>query len=475
MRTFEDLKKHLSRSDEDKVNIYLDTHGGDRSFVYAMIAACEIFESEKNIQIKGRYSVHFDPKRITSPIVEETEAYSYLDLATGLRAFLAYGRAELLNKYLKECAKHGGRKEENDAEIQLTGILSSIADSIQVCDMEGFIKAVRELKEFYLHLDASPVARGGRLNSGFSLILDDIWNSYGELLNERENDFELESISWCVRKGHIQQALTLYVEYLPDLYSRLGLFRINGTAESMGARQNAADLYGVFLSDSRNGKDQEDIPAGRNLKELSVDSNKNVQYGNLDKDIQKRICKFIRKNYDGSRRKKTADQKLPRNLEKMIELLQNGTADGKLIRYLLTGSDENPQNSIQDRDTEQKHIEQISKRTEVIRNMAECNPDELSNCLSSSEVTQLMTAYLMAKIFRNQLNHAVRQKMPDEVISFFEEQVDKQEFDIDDTSFNNIRKALRWAVKLNRHILKRFLRNSGNNAGQDDSIESQWV
>lgn len=210
----------LHGSHDEIINLYIDMQGGNRTSNYVRNAALSVLSNQypSKVHIKEIVATNFNSITLgASEIVNETKRYGILDLVSGMNAFIQYGKADMLQLYCnKMCI------EVNSPVGKLVQYMVKIDEAISLCDVNALTDTIKKLKVFF---DSREVIERGYVENIFSVLQDGIKNDYGKLITELDgNEVNyLELISWCVKKGFIQQALTLIEDKMPTLYFAKGL------------------------------------------------------------------------------------------------------------------------------------------------------------------------------------------------------------------------------------------------------------
>ena len=203
-----DAVKAIKGADEKGINLYINMQGGIRSTMMKMNAITELLESQ-NVRIVGRYANNYngrEPQPYKS--VSVADDYRPYELVTAMTIFKKYGRGEKLLEYFSDADKYPFAK-------QLAEAIKLAADSIQLCDVDGFDKAIetiRDIDKIYDESKASPTLK---------IIYQDIKSDYESILNAEHK--YVAQIRWCLNKGFLQQAMTILESKMPDEYVRSGM------------------------------------------------------------------------------------------------------------------------------------------------------------------------------------------------------------------------------------------------------------
>ena len=185
--------------------LYIDMQGGDRNAIVQMNAIVGLLEG-KDVEIAGRYAIEFQDGKIENPIKEVSSAYKTYELISAMQAFKKYGRGQSLIDYF-------GKNNDKKIEDLLEAIKKASA-SIRLCDIDGFDKALCKIA------DLRPSFETNTAKTELDIVFKDIVDDYGEMLSNTKGGY-LRKIEWCIKKGYIQQALTIVESKMPDyLYAK---------------------------------------------------------------------------------------------------------------------------------------------------------------------------------------------------------------------------------------------------------------
>ena len=207
---------------EEEVNLYIDVQGGNRTSGYVRNAVLSILNNQETdrVHICKIIGTNFMSWLMEgSQIVDETARYKITDLVSGMNAFIRYGKADMIQNYCEEL----GISEES-AIAKLVDYMVSIDDAISLCNMTALVENIQGLGTFF---GEEQVGGKSAVENIFEILKDGIKRDYGKLLPEssmEEIDY-LELISWCNRKGFVQQALTLIEDKMPKTYFDHKVFR----------------------------------------------------------------------------------------------------------------------------------------------------------------------------------------------------------------------------------------------------------
>ena len=203
-----DAVKAIKGDGDKEINLYINMQGGIRSTMMKMNAITELLESQ-NVRVVGRYANNYNAgKSKQYESVSVADDYRPYELVTAMTIFKKYGRGEKLLEYFSDADKY-------PLSNKLAEAIKLAADSIQLCDVDGFdeaIEAIRKFDEKYKESKASPTLK---------IIYQDIKSDYESILNAEHK--YVAQIRWCLNKGFLQQAMTILESKMPDEYVRSGI------------------------------------------------------------------------------------------------------------------------------------------------------------------------------------------------------------------------------------------------------------
>lgn len=158
------------------------------------------------------------------------EQYEIYDLITAMQAFKFYASGDELEKYFDDYLSRKSEKEDKKLTNwirKLAETIQKISEAIRLCDMDGFDKELLEFKklaeERYDNLEQKTefIAFDSK-KTPMDIVFEDIYRDYEKILpslsnrNQKQSNY-IEKIRWCVKKGFIQQALTIVESQMPTV------------------------------------------------------------------------------------------------------------------------------------------------------------------------------------------------------------------------------------------------------------------
>ncbi len=178
---------------QNEVRLYMDTTGGPRNAAMILLVISRIM-AYHGITVRGVYysslkRIDNMPKEIT--VHRILDVYNLFDMIAGFEEFKLFGSAKKLNEYFD--AEDASPSKDETIDSSTHQLLTAMDE---------------ELVE---------------------LLQQPIEESYAELLEHHHNDTsdELAYIDWCLNHDYLQQALTLFCEYVPEYVVDKGIIEVD--------------------------------------------------------------------------------------------------------------------------------------------------------------------------------------------------------------------------------------------------------
>lgn len=226
----------IKQSDNREINVYIDANGGIRYVMVMLTSIMNVLESQyNNIKLQSVYSTIFDDSK-TKKVRDTKSTYISAQLVAAVNEFTNYGRISSLENYFDMRHSMDNSKDTwlmwNDIDKCIEK-LSEISEALQLCRSSVILEL------FYGKSDSSEFGINAILNKFkeeyknsdfadakiFSYVIDIINKQYAYLyenIDENDNKDAINNlprvIKWCVDKDYIQQAITIYIEKMPEYY-----------------------------------------------------------------------------------------------------------------------------------------------------------------------------------------------------------------------------------------------------------------
>ncbi len=364
---------------QEQMKLWIDTQGGFRDVVMVFNAILSLLR-EQGIEPKGIYSIrytHGNTKENPCPIINQTKNYDIFKFVAAMQEFMDFGKSTGFKKYYGE-------------ENEFVQIVGRIADAIQICQPQKFEDA---LKKFAVYLKSGQY---NEVDPYLQIFVEFMKEDYGNLLEQPENT--VEQIKWCVRKEFYQQAMTIYIEKMPQYYAKEGIvnLKLNHGQKIQHGKNPYADAFyeGVFDELLKDENDEllnkvlsdlaeiEEINEGQQAQiylNKKMGSLQNVKVKNA---IQKLIIN-LGQCFDNNA-KPTLIQLQSRGPKTVLGYVNNmRDKQGKQVRYQLLYGRSLPKG------TYEKKILAINTAKE-----------------KAPQLVKILEYYMAIKLLRNRMNHA---------------------------------------------------------------------
>ena len=188
-----------------KVVLHADATGGMRDANYAMLAVMRLMQYS-GIEIGSVIYSDFGSKTIK----ELAPVYGLFDLIAGAEEFANFGSVNVIDRYFNEI-------NNNSVEMKnLREAMKHFAEEIRLCHRKKLIDAAKNLGKSIEAFNTTVYNEENPIQEKLMRILSNRINKeYDGLFTDNLDDVCL--IEWCLNHDYLQQALTLYVERVPQL------------------------------------------------------------------------------------------------------------------------------------------------------------------------------------------------------------------------------------------------------------------
>ena len=228
--------KDTFTNDKDEVRLYMDITGGPRNAAMILLVISRLLAYHgiivDDVYYSGYKEIENGPGEIT--VHKVLDIYELFDIIAGFEEFKLFGSAKKLNTYFKSPENIGTGNIESTATAtkKLLKAMDSFSEAINISSRGAFEKSIARLDDS-LALVRS-MANNTDNNKTFDqelieLLHKPIEQSYTTLLQHHRNHAsdELAYIDWCLDHDYLQQALTLFCEYVPEYAVDKGIIECN--------------------------------------------------------------------------------------------------------------------------------------------------------------------------------------------------------------------------------------------------------
>lgn len=255
------------------IKMYIDTSGGFRNAAMIFIVIGRIM-SYIGIELSGMYYTSYSGDKVVCHEIKDI--YNLLDLVAGFEEFQLFGSAKKLKDYfehkrvdlvptLSPDLQSISHTDSLQSLSHLWTAVDEFADIINISRRGSFEKALMLLTDS-LQIIKSEEVRGDLDSSFISFLQEPIEASYAPLIesfNFEDNTINpVRAVEWCLNHDYLQQALTLFIEYIPDYLIKQGFINVN---------------YDIFIEYIKKRNLAEDINIISKAFHLFIDKNKETE------------------------------------------------------------------------------------------------------------------------------------------------------------------------------------------------------
>lgn len=308
---YNDIIKKLKNVDK----VYIDFTSGFRDISFLMILITRYL---KTLNIDCAEIVYAN---LDGNLYSLNEQYNMFDIISGVDMFSQTGSVKLLNDALQS------KQKNNDVEInELLNVIGDFSEAISV-------NRVEDIKTIFPKLEVAIKNVENMDDSNRDAIL---FKSIVGIIKEKfyldEGDSNLiKIIKWANKNYLFQQAITMYIELIPDFYDEQKIYnkKINFYLD-IDCLVDAENPYKNKVTDEGDLKKIFKEYINHKVKQISKFDSKKFDL-NYDENKFKKLCqnydKFIEENYDNGKRKK--EKKLGGiYIGKTIETLNKSLSEG---------------------------------------------------------------------------------------------------------------------------------------------------
>ena len=210
---------HEEGFDWSDCRLYVDVTGGIRSAGMILSQIVQLLQHDGMTVEKFLYS-DFHTDATPNRLFNIASLASLSHLIAGADAFVRYGNSLALEEYFDyDYESDAGRMSTLSAPLRkLLHAMHRYSDVMQICQVNEIKNVLVALKHALDEFSQHEIAEDSLKEKAFALMLDTIRNAYEDILRYAEDEeaaLYYEMIRWCLKNGFTQQAMTLYVEWMP--------------------------------------------------------------------------------------------------------------------------------------------------------------------------------------------------------------------------------------------------------------------
>lgn len=288
------MKFYHAQPKEDTVTLHVDLTGGPRTAIMLMLAIIRLV-AYQGIQIGSISYANLDNESNTITVYESKDIYFLFDMIAGFSEFTHYGDANTLRHYFDQT------NTEDELTNQLLSKMGDFSEAISLSSRGLFQSSVEGIDTLFTNIANRPQDNSQFELGIFQLMRNKIQESYETILSDPEDD--LVYIEWCLQNDYLQQALALFIEYVPRTLLKEKIIHLDANTFKTKKNDNRStemlhfnqinDKIGSFLADLQTTYMSQAIQATKKalddyLDELATTS---ISISNLADSSEKPISK----------------------------------------------------------------------------------------------------------------------------------------------------------------------------------------
>ena len=288
------MKFYHAQPKKDTVTLHVDLTGGPRTAIMLMLAIIRLV-AYQGIQIGSISYANLDNESNTITVYESKDIYFLFDMIAGFSEFTHYGDANTLRHYFDQT------NTEDELTSQLLSKMGDFSEAISLSSRGLFQSSVEGIDTLFTNIANRPQDNSQFELGIFQLMRNKIQESYDTILSDPEDD--LVYIEWCLQNDYLQQALALFIEYVPRTILKERIIHLDANTFKTKKNDNRStemlhfnqinDKIGSFLADLQTTYMTQAIQATKKalhdyLDELATTS---ISISNLADSSEKPISK----------------------------------------------------------------------------------------------------------------------------------------------------------------------------------------
>lgn len=199
--TIQKIVKNISSDDR----VYIDTTGGFRNASYLLMGVVRVLEYS-NIRLEMAVYSNFQKKRIENI----SDLYKMFNLINAVSIFTSFGNSCELEEYF--------RNTENDIVKRTIQAMKAFSDEIMLCRTSKLNPTIKTLSHCLGEL--SQVESNVKDIILFKSLIETIRFKFYVDVDKIEYP---DIVCWCLDNKLVQQAVTIYVEKMPEYFLQNGV------------------------------------------------------------------------------------------------------------------------------------------------------------------------------------------------------------------------------------------------------------
>jgi len=200
---FAETIREVSNEFNSGDHVFIDTTGGFRNSSYFLMCVVRILEYSGTDLIKAVYSKFEKDNPDNNRIIDVTDLYNMYDLINAVDAFTNYGNSHGLEQYFKDT--------DEPAVKEVISAMNAFSDMISLCRTSELSGILSKLNSSLDKLSKTDTDKAD------IILLKTLIPAVREKFYIKNKRIEYPDIvRWCLDNRFIQQAVTIYVERMPE-------------------------------------------------------------------------------------------------------------------------------------------------------------------------------------------------------------------------------------------------------------------
>ena len=202
---FAETIREVSNEFNSGDHVFIDTTGGFRNSSYFLMCVARILEYSGTDLIKAVYSKFEKDNPDNNRIIDVTDLYNMYDLINAVDAFTNYGNSHGLEQYFKDT--------DEPAVKEVISAMNAFSDMISLCRTSELSGILSKLNSSLDKLSKTDTDKAD------IILLKTLIPAVREKFYMKNKRIEYPDIvRWCLDNRFIQQAVTIYVERMPEYF-----------------------------------------------------------------------------------------------------------------------------------------------------------------------------------------------------------------------------------------------------------------
>lgn len=290
-RRFGSVISKIAKAAKNDDKVFIDTTGGFRDSVYLLMAVVRILEYSGVKLEKAVYSIYNKHNSRENKIVDITDTYNMFNLINAADSFTSLGNSDELAHFFLNC--------DNSDIKRIIDVMNRFSDEVALCRTSKLDALISELNEVLINIqNLDTVDENEILFKSLTAVIREKFR----IEDEETIDYP-DVIRWCLDNKMIQQAVTIYVEKMPEYLFNKGIVSANPLLINMARFPKSFDkyynlLYNGFLRQV-SSVTRSPYPIGNLLLKLKEEN----------QSVYKELCKISNINDLSIKSKLTADER----------------------------------------------------------------------------------------------------------------------------------------------------------------------